>query len=189
MLKIRLARIGRKNDPTFRVVVVDSHSGPKTGKHVEVLGNYNPKQKSLFLNGERIKHWISHGAQVSDTVHNLLIKENIIEGKKINVLPKKSPIKKEAEKIETQADLPANLSADKAGKADEKGKTGKVETPPKDEEASKEEEAKAVGDSSPDASEEASREEETTVAESDSKEAVQAGSLPNDSFQEKQEEK
>ena len=158
MLKIRLTRIGRKNDPTFRVVVVDSHSGPKTGKHVEILGNYNPKQKSLFLNGERIKHWISHGAQVSDTVHNLLIKENIIEGKKINVLPKKSPIKKEAEKIEAQVNLPA----DKADKIDKK------EIPSEDEEASKEE-----------------REEETNVAELGAKDIAQADSLPNDSPQEK----
>ena len=95
---------------------------------------------------------------MSDTVHNLLIKENIIEGKKINVLPKKSPIKKEAEKIEAQVNLPA----DKADKIDKK------EIPSEDEEASKEE-----------------REEETNVAELGAKDIAQADSLPNDSPQEK----
>ncbi|MEX0651860.1 MAG: 30S ribosomal protein S16 [Candidatus Paceibacterota bacterium] len=104
MLKIRLARIGRKNDPTFRVVVTEHTRGPKSGNHLEILGNYNPKMDNTTINGERVKHWISNGAQVSDTVHNILIKEGVIEGKKINVLPKKTPIIKE--KDET-AEAPA----------------------------------------------------------------------------------
>jgi len=106
MLKIRLARIGRKNDPSYRVVVTEHTRGPKSGNHVEVLGNYNPKVDNVTLNGERIKHWISKGAQVSDTVHNILIGQGIIEGKKVNVLPKKSPIVKEAEEaaVETAAE-------------------------------------------------------------------------------------
>ena len=56
------------------------------------------------LNGERIKHWIANGAQVSETLHNMLVNEKIISGKKINVLPKKKPIvkdvKEEAKKKE-----------------------------------------------------------------------------------------
>jgi ribosomal protein S16 len=49
MLKIRLQRIGRKNDPAFRVVLTDSKNSTKSGKFLEVLGTYNPKQKNLAL--------------------------------------------------------------------------------------------------------------------------------------------
>ena len=95
MLKVRLQRVGRRNDPSFRVVVTESTRGPKSGKYIEMLGSYNPRQKTVALKGDRIKYWLSVGAQVTGTVHNLLIKEKITTGKKINVLPKKSPIKKE----------------------------------------------------------------------------------------------
>lgn len=97
MLKIRLQRIGRKNDPSFRIVVTDSRKGPKSGKYLELLGLYDPVRSTVSVKNERIRHWISNGAQVSGTVHNILIQEGVTEGKKINVLPKKSPIKKEEE--------------------------------------------------------------------------------------------
>ncbi len=97
MLKIRLQRVGRKNDASFRVVVIESQRGPKAGNALEVLGFYDPKKNVIEIKGDRVTHWISVGAQVSDTVHNLLVKKKIIKGDKINVLPKKSPIKKESE--------------------------------------------------------------------------------------------
>lgn len=100
MLKIRLQRFGRKNDPKFRVVLTDSKNSAKTGKFLEILGFYNPVQKEKKIEGERIKYWIGQGAQASDTVHNILVKEKIINDKTINVLPKKRPIKKEEPKIE-----------------------------------------------------------------------------------------
>jgi len=103
MLKIRLQRIGRKNDPRFRVVVIESTKGPKSGNFIEMLGSYDPHKNTTTLNGERITHWMSHGAQVSGTVHNILINEKIITGKKINVLPKKSPIVKEKKEEEIKA--------------------------------------------------------------------------------------
>lgn len=93
MLKMRLQRTGRKNDASFRVVVTDSRRGPKSGKHVDLLGSYNPKMNRIEIDGEKAKDWIAKGVQVSDTVHNLLVSQKIIEGKKINVLPKKSPVK------------------------------------------------------------------------------------------------
>lgn len=95
MLAIRLQRVGRKNDPAFRLIVTESTRGPKSGKYVELLGSYHPKTKATNLKPERIRHWMSVGAQVSGTAHNLLIKNEVIEGKKINVLPKKTPIKKD----------------------------------------------------------------------------------------------
>ena len=100
MLKIRLQRIGRRNNPSYRVVVVDSQAAAKKGKPVELLGTHDTIRKTTSLNNERILHWISQGAQVSDTMHNILIKNGVIEGVKINVLPKKSPVVKESKEGE-----------------------------------------------------------------------------------------
>lgn len=97
MLKIRLQRIGRKNDPSFRAVLTDSKNSTKSGKFLEIVGTYNPKAGIASFNGDRIKHWISKGAKLSDTMHNFLIHQKIIEGKKINVLPKKKPTSKRKE--------------------------------------------------------------------------------------------
>jgi small subunit ribosomal protein S16 len=97
MLMIRLQRIGRKNDPAFRIVVLPKTSGPKAGTYVDLVGTYNPKTKAFNANGARIKEWISKGAKLSPSLHNLLIDKGVIEGKKVNVLPKKSPQKKEGE--------------------------------------------------------------------------------------------
>jgi len=95
MLKIRLQRIGRKNDPSFRVVLTDSKNSTKSGKFLEILGTYNPRamEKSLKrkLESSRIKYWLSKGAKCSDTIHNFLVHDKIIEGKKVNVLPRKKP--------------------------------------------------------------------------------------------------
>jgi small subunit ribosomal protein S16 len=97
MLIIRLQRVGKRNEPTFRVVLTDSKNGPKSGKFLEVLGSYDPRDKNITkIDGDKVKEWMSKGAQVSDTVNNILINEGVIEGKKINVLPKKSPIIDEA---------------------------------------------------------------------------------------------
>lgn len=95
MLTIRLQRVGRKNDPSFRVVVVEAKRAAKTGNYLEMVGSYDPRIDRTTLNAERIKHWLSMGATVSDTVHNILVSQKIIDGKKINVLPRKSPPKKE----------------------------------------------------------------------------------------------
>lgn len=92
MLKIRLQRTGRKHEPTFRLVVTESRRGPKSGDFIEILGNHDPRQEERTqLKGDRIRHWISKGAQLSDTVHNLLVQNKIIGGVKVNVLPRKQP--------------------------------------------------------------------------------------------------
>ena len=96
MLKIRLQRVGRKNEPSFRIVLVDSRMGPKSGKALEILGSHDFREGkgNNKINGDRIKYWISKGAKASDTVHNMLIKNQIISGKKIAV----HKIKKEKKK-------------------------------------------------------------------------------------------
>ena len=105
MLKIRLQRTGRKNDPSFRIVVLEHTESTKSGSIVEQLGTYNPKTKEKNLIAERIKHWLSVGAKATGTMHNMLISAGIIEGKKVNVLPKKSPPKP------APTELPAGASA------------------------------------------------------------------------------
>ena len=97
MLKIRLQRIGRKNDPSFRAVLTDSKNSTKSGRFLEILGTYNPKAGEKNLLTDRIKYWMSKGAKCSDTMHNFLIHDKVISGKKINVLPKKKPTVKRKE--------------------------------------------------------------------------------------------
>jgi small subunit ribosomal protein S16 len=102
MLMIRLQRVGRKNDPSFRVVVTDSKNGPQSGKFLEVLGSYNARFGKPQLNADRIKHWLAMGAGISDTVHNMLVKFKVVAGKTVNVLGQK-PVKPEEPKVEEKA--------------------------------------------------------------------------------------
>ncbi|MES3005927.1 MAG: 30S ribosomal protein S16 [Patescibacteria group bacterium] len=94
MLIIRLQRIGRKNEPSFRLVLTESKNAAKK-KAQEVLGSHDFRKTNTILNKDRIIYWISKGAQLSDTAHNLLVSNKIIEGKKRNVLPKKTVAKKD----------------------------------------------------------------------------------------------
>lgn len=107
MITIRLTRVGKKNDPSFRVIVVDSKKKPKTGNYLEMVGSYDPKVDRVELKGERIKEWMKQGATVSGTVHNLLVSNKIIDAKKINVLPKKTVAKAEEP---TQTPTPAPVT-------------------------------------------------------------------------------
>jgi small subunit ribosomal protein S16 len=81
MLTIRFSRVGRKNRAQFRVVL-QQHTAAPTGRHVAVLGSYDPHQKIAVLKADKIKEWISKGAQVSNSAYNLFVKEGVIEGKK-----------------------------------------------------------------------------------------------------------
>jgi len=73
MVKLRLARFGAKKRPFYRIVATDSH-GKRDGKYIELLGTYDPLKDppEVRLNSERIKYWLSVGAQTSDTVASLL---------------------------------------------------------------------------------------------------------------------
>ena len=86
--------------PVFRVVLTDARNSTKSGKTIETLGTWNNTTHERKVDAERIKHWISKGAQLSDTLHNFLITQKIIEGKKKNALPKHTPIKKEEKPVE-----------------------------------------------------------------------------------------
>ena len=75
MVKIRLRRMGAKKAPYYRVVVADSHS-PRDGRFIEELGTYNPmaEGEKIKVDLERVKYWISNGAQPTDTVRGLIKK-------------------------------------------------------------------------------------------------------------------
>lgn len=95
MLKIRMQRTGRINQPSFRIVVTEHTAAPQAGKYVERVGFYNPRSKERTLVEDRIKYWMSVGAKPSGTVHNMLVSAGVLNAKKINVLPKKTVAKKE----------------------------------------------------------------------------------------------
>ncbi len=92
MLALRLQRIGRRNEAHFKIVVIEKTRGPKSQKYVDIVGSYNPKLGRIIIDESKAKDWISKGVQPSDTVYNMLVDKGIIEGKKKNVLPKKTPI-------------------------------------------------------------------------------------------------
>ena len=100
MLVIRLTRVGKKKDTSFRVVVVESKRKVRAGNYLEMVGSYDPRSDRVELKADRIKYWMSMGAKPSDTLHNLLISQKVIEGKKINVLPKKTVPKKDEPVVE-----------------------------------------------------------------------------------------
>ena len=74
-VKIRLKRVGARNTPAFRVVVADGRS-PRDGKFIEEIGTYHPRQKgdNVKVDLERVRYWISQGAQPSDTVASFIKK-------------------------------------------------------------------------------------------------------------------
>ncbi len=92
MLTIRLTRKGKKNQPFFRVVVIDKRRSSKGGRPSEILGYVDPLTKRKSLKKERILHWIKVGAKPSPTVHNLLVTEKIIDAKKISKFKKSKKV-------------------------------------------------------------------------------------------------
>jgi len=77
MLMLRLQRVGRKHEPAFRLVLTDSRRPPKSRAVLEILGSHDPRKNKPQFKTERIKYWLSKGAQISATVNNLLIKAKI----------------------------------------------------------------------------------------------------------------
>ncbi len=83
MLTIRLTRKGKKNQPFFRIVVIDKRRSASGGRAVEELGYLNPLTKKNSINKDRALYWLSVGAQASPRIHNLLVAEKIVQATKI----------------------------------------------------------------------------------------------------------
>ena len=120
MLTIRLTRKGKKNQPFFRVVLVDKRTSSTGGKSIEDLGYVDPLKKRRSLKADRIKYWISKGAQTSVTIHNLLVTEKVIDEPKIKV----SNISKKKQK-----EISDKKAADAAAAAAPKVEAKKEEAP------------------------------------------------------------
>ena len=114
MLSIRLSRRGKKKQPTYRIIILEKTKDP-WGDFLEDLGFYNPHTKQAGFKKERIQYWLSHGAQASPTVHNLLITHKVIEGTKVKATKKKKA------KVEAPSPEPAEeKAAEKKPKEEEK---------------------------------------------------------------------
>jgi small subunit ribosomal protein S16 len=79
MVRIRLRRVGAKKQPHYRVVVADQHS-PRDGRHIEVIGHYNPRTVpvTIEIKEDRALYWLSQGAQPSDPVQRFLEKQGTL---------------------------------------------------------------------------------------------------------------
>ena len=135
MLKIRLQRVGRKHEPSFRLVLTDSKNGPKSGKYQEVLGHFDTRRdnKPEQFDLARVKHWMSQGAQVSDTVHNFLVEHKVIEGKKLEQAPEKVSDKEgrgKGRRKKKKAAAEAKAEAAPEAKVEEKVVDAKTEVKP-----------------------------------------------------------
>ncbi len=80
MIKLRLRRTGAKKRPSYRIVAAE-HSAPRDGRFIEIIGHYDPltEPATVKVNEERARHWLSVGAQPSETVAGLLKRAGVIE--------------------------------------------------------------------------------------------------------------
>lgn len=161
MLMMRLQRVGRKNDPSYRIVVTDKRTGAKSDKHIDRLGSYNPKMNHVQLDADKAKEWLGKGVQPSDTVHNILVNQKVIDAKKINVLPKKAPIIDEAAVKRAEEEAAAKAEAEKAAAEAEAAPAEEVATT---EETTDTKDNESAEEATPAAEESESTEETKTAA-------------------------
>jgi len=118
MLTIRLQRVGRKNQPVFRIVLAEKHRAAQK-KAVETLGVYNPRNKEFTAKEERIKHWLGKHIQLSPTVHNLFVTKKLIDAKKVRAWQprrkaqeaKPQPSPEASPSAKATGDIPAGTAA------------------------------------------------------------------------------
>ncbi|MCX6764978.1 MAG: 30S ribosomal protein S16 [Candidatus Nealsonbacteria bacterium] len=119
MLVIRFLRAGKRNQPFYKIVVTDKKNPPRGGRFNEEVGFWNPLTKEKKLNAEKIKTWIKNGAKPSATVFNLLLKEKILDGKKIAVHKKSKKPAEAAAPVVPVATAPAEAPKAEAPKESE----------------------------------------------------------------------
>jgi small subunit ribosomal protein S16 len=79
-VKLRLMRMGKTKQPTYRLVAADSRS-PRDGRFIEVVGSYAPRQEDnkVVLKAERVTEWLQHGAQPTDRVRRILVSAGLMD--------------------------------------------------------------------------------------------------------------
>jgi len=118
MVKIRLRRTGTRKKPSYRLVVADSHT-PRDGRFIEIVGHYNPRTEptTVEIHEERVLHWLSVGAQPTDTVKRLL--------QNLGTLDRFARLKQGADLEELLAE--AETTREKEGAAQAESSAAKVE--------------------------------------------------------------
>lgn len=106
MLAIKLAKTGKTNKKMFRVIISEKSRDPY-GNILEILGSYNPHSKELDVKADRVKYWLTKGAQMTATINNLLIEKKIIEGKKATASKVKKTSEKRLAQLKTKTDKKA----------------------------------------------------------------------------------
>jgi small subunit ribosomal protein S16 len=117
LVKIRLRRIGAKKSPSYRLVVADVRA-PRDGAFIAIIGHYNPltDPETIAIDEEKARHWLSQGAQTTDTAARLLAKAGIIEEPKARIEKIKAgaPAKPKAKKKKAKAEAAEELEAEAA---------------------------------------------------------------------------
>jgi len=120
MVRIRLKRMGKKNAPSYRVVVADSRS-PRDGKNIEIVGFYDPINSQEKINLERAEYWIAKGAQPSETCADIIRRAKTGEatcGKKQEIRDKAAAAAKAEAEAEAKAKAEEEAAAAKAAEAE-----------------------------------------------------------------------
>lgn len=125
MLAIRLGRIGKGIQPSYRIIIQEKTLSPK-GKAFEIVGSYNPKTKNLVAARDRIEHWISHGAHPSSSLAILFKKNGFSNMEKFIKMEHHQRKKKEAEGTKESAPIKAEAKAEAPKK---ESVPAKAETP------------------------------------------------------------
>lgn len=94
-VKIRLRRVGAKKQPAYRIVAADSRA-PRDGRFIEILGHYNPltSPSTVVMKADRVLYWLRQGAQPTDVVQKMLVKQGIwavYKGEAAEVIPAEAP--------------------------------------------------------------------------------------------------
>ncbi|MDT8389317.1 MAG: 30S ribosomal protein S16 [Lentisphaeria bacterium] len=114
-VKIRLRRVGKRNAPAHRIVVADSRS-PRDGRFIEILGQYDPRNKTETIDLERAEYWLGEGAQASETVQHIIERAKsgkVKEQKAAPVMQAKAP------KVQAQPDVAADTAEEAPAEAEE----------------------------------------------------------------------
>ncbi|KKL51994.1 hypothetical protein LCGC14_2289920 [marine sediment metagenome] len=135
MLRIRLSRVGKRKQPSYRLVVADSRA-PRDGAFIKIIGHYNPRTEptTLVVKEEEAVEWLRRGAQPSETVAKLLTRIGVMEraGRAPVVWDRKTPVKPKKAKEEAPAEAPAaEAKAEAEPEAEAPAEEAKAEAEPK----------------------------------------------------------
>lgn len=116
MLSIRFVRIGKKKYPIYRVVVMEKGKNPNS-TYLESLGTYNPHTKEKNIKKDRAEYWLSKGASLTATAHNLFVDQGLVKEEKVRASKSKPGKKKQAEIAIKKAEEEAAKKAKEAEEA------------------------------------------------------------------------